>query len=132
MTTCLGKRCSFGLPRVPIVNCCNLCIKLLCPRLRRSCGSILVSDCPCVCACVHACVRPFVKKKRACQGFEISYMDSSWKNSWRTFFFSCPCYLHFWSYALLKKSEWNLMHAISYERCMLGFCNFIYGFLMEK
>ena len=21
MTTCLGKRCSFGLPRVPFVNC---------------------------------------------------------------------------------------------------------------
>ena len=25
-----------------------------------------------------------------------------------------------------------LMHAISYEPCMLGFSNFIYGFLMEK
>ena len=24
------------------------------------------------------------------------------------------------------------MHAISYEPCMLGFWNFIYGFLMEK
>ena len=23
MTTCLGKRCSFGLPRVPSVNCCQ-------------------------------------------------------------------------------------------------------------
>ena len=23
MTTCLGKRCSFGLPRVPFVNCCE-------------------------------------------------------------------------------------------------------------
>ena len=22
MTTCLGKSCSFGLPRVPFVNCC--------------------------------------------------------------------------------------------------------------
>ena len=29
-------------------------------------------------------------------------------------------------------SEWNLMHAISYEPCMLWFWNFIYGFLMEK
>ena len=47
-------------------------------------------------------------------------------------FFSCPSYLPFWSYAPLKKSEWNLMHAISYEPCMLGFWNFIYGFLMEK
>ena len=47
-------------------------------------------------------------------------------------FFSCPCCLPFWSYAPLKKSEWNLMHAISYEPCMLGFWNFMYGFLMEK
>ena len=31
----------------------------------------------------------------------------------------------------LKKSDWNLMHAISYEPCMLGFWNFVYGFLME-
>ena len=23
MTTCLGKNCSFGLPRVPFVNCCQ-------------------------------------------------------------------------------------------------------------
>ena len=23
MTTCLGKSCSFGLPRVPLVNCCH-------------------------------------------------------------------------------------------------------------
>ena len=31
-------------------------------------------------------VRLFVKT-RARSGFEISYMDSSWKNSWHTFFF---------------------------------------------
>ena len=49
-----------------------------------------------------------------------------------THFFSCLSYLPFWSYAPLKKSEWNPMHAISYELCMLGFWNFIYGFLMEK
>ena len=24
MTACLGKSCSFGLPRVPFVNCCQL------------------------------------------------------------------------------------------------------------
>ena len=23
MTTCLGKSCSFGLPQVPFVNCCQ-------------------------------------------------------------------------------------------------------------
>ena len=58
-------------------------------------------------------------------------MDSAWKNSWRTFF-SCLSYLPFWSYAPLKKSVWNLMHAISYEPYMLGFWHFIYGFSMEK
>ena len=30
MTTCLGRSCSFGLPRVPFVNCCMyLVISLL-------------------------------------------------------------------------------------------------------
>ena len=47
-------------------------------------------------------------------------------------FSSCPSYLPFWSYAPLKKSEWYLMHAISYEPCMLGFWNFINEILMEK
>ena len=39
MTTCLGKSCSFGLPRVPFVNCCQfmyLVISLL--VLRVGCG----------------------------------------------------------------------------------------------
>ena len=39
MTTCLGKSCSFGLPRVPFVNCCQfmyLVISLL--VLRAACG----------------------------------------------------------------------------------------------
>ena len=43
-----------------------------------------------------------------------------------TCFLSWLSYLPFWSYAPLKKSEWNLMHAISYEPCMLGFWNFSY------
>ena len=39
MTTCLGKSCSFGLPRVPFVNCCQfmyLVISLL--VLKAGCG----------------------------------------------------------------------------------------------
>ena len=39
MTTCLGKSYSFGLPRVPFVNCCQfmyLVISLL--VLRAGCG----------------------------------------------------------------------------------------------
>ena len=38
-----------------------------------------------------------------------------------THFFSCLSYLPFWCYAPLKKSEQNLMRAISYEPCVLGF-----------
>ena len=44
MTTCLGKRCSFGLPRVPFVNSRQfmyLVISLL--VLRAGCGSLIVS-----------------------------------------------------------------------------------------
>ena len=63
--------------------------------------------------------------------WNISYIDSSWKYSWHVFF-PCPSYLPFWSYALLKKSECSLMQAISYEQYMLGFWNFICGFLMDK
>ena len=39
LTTCLRKSCSFGLPRVPFVNCCQfmyLVISLL--VLRAGCG----------------------------------------------------------------------------------------------
>ena len=39
MATCLGKSCSFGLPRVPFVNCCQfmyLVVSLL--VLRAGCG----------------------------------------------------------------------------------------------
>ena len=42
MTTCLGKSCSFDLPRVPFVNCCQfmyLVISLL--VLRAGCGILL-------------------------------------------------------------------------------------------
>ena len=44
MTTYLGKSCSFGLPRVPFVNCCQfmyLVISLL--VLRAGCGILIVS-----------------------------------------------------------------------------------------
>ena len=39
----------------------------------------------------------------ACWGFEISYMDSSCKNSWPTFFFfSCPSYLELWPFEKIR------------------------------
>ena len=31
MTTCLGKSCSFGLPRVPFVNCCQILYLVIFP-----------------------------------------------------------------------------------------------------
>ena len=31
MTTCLGKSCSFGLPRVPFVNCCQFMYLVVSP-----------------------------------------------------------------------------------------------------
>ena len=43
MSTCLGKSCSFGLPRVPFVNCCQfmyLVISLL--VLRAGCWIIVL------------------------------------------------------------------------------------------
>ena len=45
MTTCLGKSCSFGLPRVPFVNCCQF-MYLVISRLvlRTGCGIVSVPD----------------------------------------------------------------------------------------
>ena len=31
MTTCLGKSCSFGLPRVPFLNCCQFMYLVISP-----------------------------------------------------------------------------------------------------
>ena len=41
------------------------------------------------------------------------------------FFFSCPSYLPFWSYAPLKKSEWNLVSKISQKVFELGAWNMV-------
>ena len=68
------------------------------------------------------------KKKTCIKYFSIGFL----MEKYLTHGFFVPSYLPFWSYAPLKKSKQNLMHAISYEPCMLGFWNFIYGFLMEK
>ena len=39
MTTCLGKSCSFGLPRVPFVNCCQFIFLVISLWvLRAGCG----------------------------------------------------------------------------------------------
>ena len=41
------------------------------------------------------------------------------------YFFSCPSYLPFWSYAPLKKSEWNLVSKISQKLFKLGNWNLV-------
>ena len=41
------------------------------------------------------------------------------------YFFSCPSYLPFWSYAPLKKSEWNLVSKISRKVFELGAWNLV-------
>ena len=41
------------------------------------------------------------------------------------FFFSCPSYPPFWSYAPLKKSEWNLVSKISWKVFELGAWNMV-------
>ena len=55
---------------------------------------------------------------RACKGFEISYVASSWTNSWSAVF--GPSYVPFRSYAPLKKSEWNLISKLSRNVFKLG------------
>ena len=100
-------------------------VTLLCPQLRRSCGSILVSGGP--------SVRLSIRSSKTVHARVLKF--HIWIPHGKIVdphFFSCPSYLPFWSYAPLKKCERNLMHAISYEPYMLGFWNFIYGFLMEK
>ena len=74
---------------------------------------------------VHPCVHPSVHQELCMLGFWNFYMDSSWKNSWHTFFFLSEL-SPFLELCLFEKSEWNLMHAIYKEPCMLGFWNFIY------
>ena len=125
---------------------------------------------------VRASLRLSLRQKSCMLGFEISYMDSSWKNSWRVFFFlsklspflelcpfekmrmksnachilrtmhvrvlkfhiwiphgkiadpyffSCLSFLHFWSYAPLKKSAWNLVSKISRKVFELGAWNLV-------
>ena len=41
------------------------------------------------------------------------------------YIFSCPSYLPFWSYAHLKKSEWNLVSKISRKIFELGAWNLV-------
>ena len=77
-------------------------------------------------------VRASVHQKPCVLGFWNFIYDFLMEKYWAHIFFlveviSLSGVMPFWI-----KSKWNLMHAISYEPCMLGFGNFIYGFLVEK
>ena len=85
----------------------------LCPQFRRSWLGILVSGCPCVRACVRA------SRTVHARVFKFNIWIPHGKIADTRLFLGRD--LPFWSYASLKKSEWNLMHAISYEPCMLVF-----------
>ena len=65
---------------------------LLCFQLRRSCGSILVLGCP----SMHPSVRSSKTVPARVLKFHIWIPHGK---------ISCPSYFHFWSCALLKKSE---------------------------
>ena len=76
------------------------------------------------------CVRP---SGRSCMlGFWTFIYGFPLKKIFDTHLFFLSQLSPFLELCPFEKSEWNVMHAISYEPCMLGFWNFIYGFLMEK
>ena len=89
----------------------------LCPQLRRSCGSILVSGCPSVRPCIRASVRSSKTLHARVLKFHIW---SPYRKIADPYFFSCPSYLPFWSYAPLKTSERNLVSKISRNVFELG------------
>ena len=72
------------------------------PQLRRSWQGILVLGC----ASMWACLRQVIKNC-ACLGFEILYMDSSWKNILHVVFFLLLVIPIFGVILLWVKSEWS-------------------------
>ena len=75
----------------------------------------------CVRPSVHACMRPSIRLRTVHARVLNFIYGFLMEKIFDTHFFSCTSYLPFLSNAPLKKSDRNLMHAISYEPCMLGF-----------
>ena len=68
--------------------------------------------------------KPYLMK-RACKGFEFSYMDSSWKNSWPIFIFLFVLSPFLELCVFEKKSEWNLVSKMSRKVFELGAWNLV-------
>ena len=81
----------------------------------------------CVRPSVHACVRPPVRSRTVHARILKFHIWVPHGKIFDTWVIALSGVMPLW-----KKSEWNLMHAISYEPCMLGFWNFIHGFHVEK
>ena len=60
MTTCLEKKCSFGLPRVPFVNCCQFMYLVIFPLGFEGGMWDLIVSVPDHCLSFY-CIRSFVK-----------------------------------------------------------------------
>ena len=83
--------------------------------------------------CVRPCVRcdifwsmPYLMN-RACFGFEFSFMDSSWKDSWHTFFFVrvislsgvTPLWKNqngIWCMPHLMNPAWNFLYGVTWKK----------------
>ena len=102
---------------------------LLCPLLRRCWRGILVSGWPCVRPCVRS--SRFLMHAISDEPCMLEFWDFKiWIPHGKIadpYFFSCPSYLPFWSYAPLKKSEWNLVSKISGKLFELGAWNLVSG-----
>ena len=84
-----------------------------------------------ICFGLCVCVRPFKNQHARVLKFHM-WLPHGQIFDTRFFFFFVRVISFSEVIPLWKKSEWNLMHAISYKLCMLGFWNFKYEFLMEK
>ena len=74
---------------------------------------------------VHPWVRPCIRHAFWCMPYEACMLGFLHGKIADPYIFSCPCYVPFWSYAPLKKSESNLVSKISRNVFELGDWNLV-------